>query len=426
MSSVQHLREFISERLNAAAEEIFAELEKTIVQYEEEIDRQRRLLDIIWKPRRNSHITEAPHQYVFKEDEAVQDDQQLCDQKLSSNLDQEQPESARVKEEQEELLINQGGELFLKDETDDFSVIAVHGENYYDDQNPSNRDYIPSYTSPVDERSHLEGSTVEDSIKPTRYADRKSENNCQMKTNHVEESSLSESHCNTDHPAEKQCLCDTCGKRFLYPSSLKRHKTVHEKQYSCKTCGKTFRHKTKFTVHVRTHTGEKPYSCQTCGKCFSYNSDLLSHRRIHTGEKPFSCKTCGKCFSQSSILLRHMTTHTSEKPYSCKTCGKCFKRKYNLLCHMRSHTGEKPYSCKICGNCFGKHFDFLRHVKIHTGEKPYSCETCGKCFHQRNNFLCHKRIHTGEKPYSCKTCGKCFQKNFNLMRHMRTHTDEQL
>ncbi|XP_041849461.1 heat shock cognate 71 kDa protein-like isoform X2 [Melanotaenia boesemani] len=50
MSSVQHLREFISERLTAAAEEIFTEFEKTIVQYEEEIDRQRRLLDITWNP----------------------------------------------------------------------------------------------------------------------------------------------------------------------------------------------------------------------------------------------------------------------------------------------------------------------------------------------------------------------------------------
>jgi len=55
MSSVQHLKEFISQRLTAAAAEIFGVFEKTIVQYEEEIDRQRRLLDITWKPRINSH-----------------------------------------------------------------------------------------------------------------------------------------------------------------------------------------------------------------------------------------------------------------------------------------------------------------------------------------------------------------------------------
>ncbi|MED6293938.1 hypothetical protein CHARACLAT_015664 [Characodon lateralis] len=51
MCSVQPLREFIRERLTAAAEEIFSQVEKTIVQYEEEIDRQRRLLDLTWRPR---------------------------------------------------------------------------------------------------------------------------------------------------------------------------------------------------------------------------------------------------------------------------------------------------------------------------------------------------------------------------------------
>ncbi|KAM4560537.1 uncharacterized protein PAE49_012749 [Odontesthes bonariensis] len=55
MSSVQHLREFISQRLTPAAEEIFSEFEKTIVQYKEEIGRQSRLLDISWKPQIKLH-----------------------------------------------------------------------------------------------------------------------------------------------------------------------------------------------------------------------------------------------------------------------------------------------------------------------------------------------------------------------------------
>ncbi|XP_054466122.1 uncharacterized protein LOC129100707 [Anoplopoma fimbria] len=50
MSSVESFREFVTERLTAAAQEIFGVFEKTIFQYEEEVDRQRRLLDIVWKP----------------------------------------------------------------------------------------------------------------------------------------------------------------------------------------------------------------------------------------------------------------------------------------------------------------------------------------------------------------------------------------
>ncbi len=55
MSSVDCLREFVIERLTAAAEEIFGVFQKTIVDYEEEIDRQRRLLDIVWKPEIKLH-----------------------------------------------------------------------------------------------------------------------------------------------------------------------------------------------------------------------------------------------------------------------------------------------------------------------------------------------------------------------------------
>jgi len=50
MSRVENMRKFVNERLTAAAEEIFGVFEKAIVEYEEEIDRQRRLLDIVWKP----------------------------------------------------------------------------------------------------------------------------------------------------------------------------------------------------------------------------------------------------------------------------------------------------------------------------------------------------------------------------------------
>ena len=79
MSSVECLREFVNERLTAAAEEIFRVFKKAVVEYEEEIDRQRRLLDIVWKPGikyntlglyycNNTGNTEIPHfkKRIFK------------------------------------------------------------------------------------------------------------------------------------------------------------------------------------------------------------------------------------------------------------------------------------------------------------------------------------------------------------------------
>lgn len=57
MPSVEYLRDFVSERLTAAAEEIFGVFKQTIVEYEEEIDRQRRLLGNVRKPETRLNTT---------------------------------------------------------------------------------------------------------------------------------------------------------------------------------------------------------------------------------------------------------------------------------------------------------------------------------------------------------------------------------
>ncbi|XP_072244940.1 uncharacterized protein [Leuresthes tenuis] len=118
MSSAQHLREFISQRLTAAAEEIFTEFEKTIVQYEEEIDRQRRLLDITWKPRINLPTADR---FICNKEE-LPAAQQLWNQEKDLGLDLEEPEPAQMKEEEGELCPGPEEQLVLKQEADGFMV----------------------------------------------------------------------------------------------------------------------------------------------------------------------------------------------------------------------------------------------------------------------------------------------------------------
>lgn len=57
MSAVENLRKLINERLSAAAEEILGFCEQTIVVCEEEVVRQRKLLDILLKPEIKLHRT---------------------------------------------------------------------------------------------------------------------------------------------------------------------------------------------------------------------------------------------------------------------------------------------------------------------------------------------------------------------------------
>ncbi|XP_041849474.1 zinc finger protein 501-like isoform X2 [Melanotaenia boesemani] len=340
MSSVQHLREFISERLTAAAEEIFTEFEKTIVQYEEEIDRQRRLLDTSWKPRLNIQTTDVPQQHACKEDEAL-DDQQLCNQERTSSLNQEEPELPQIKEEQEELCTSQEAEqLVLKQETDTFILTQKYQDFSQAETNTGkffchNSLLTKSFNNKDGSQSDM-GSASDGEMNPKQRLNKKRWN-----CNSLSCSPVTESQTDTES-LKTSVKCDVCGKAFSGRCSMEKHHAVHAgvKPYACKTCGKCFSHNRTLLTHLRIHTGEKLFPCKTCGKCFTRRSDLLTHMRIHSGERPFSCGTCGKRFKQKSYMTVHMRVHTGEAFY-CEICAKYFRYKKSLTVHMRTHTGKK-------------------------------------------------------------------------------------
>ncbi|XP_033973920.1 uncharacterized protein LOC117472694 isoform X2 [Trematomus bernacchii] len=131
MAAVEKLRSVINEQLAAAADEILEVFAQALSAYEEEICRQRRLLDTVLKPQIKLHRTELPQQHVCNEDEVLSD-QQLCSQERNSSLDQEDPEPPQIKEEQEELCTSQEEEqLELKQETDVFMVTLTDEESVH-------------------------------------------------------------------------------------------------------------------------------------------------------------------------------------------------------------------------------------------------------------------------------------------------------
>ncbi|XP_034451340.1 uncharacterized protein LOC117767650 [Hippoglossus hippoglossus] len=97
MSTIQSLRQFINERLQTAAEDILGCFEATVAKYEDEIGRQRRLLDVTLKPVVKLQRIELPQRHVCIKEEFPAD---LLERNPSP--DREEPEPPQIKEQQEE------------------------------------------------------------------------------------------------------------------------------------------------------------------------------------------------------------------------------------------------------------------------------------------------------------------------------------
>ncbi|XP_041724190.1 zinc finger protein OZF [Coregonus clupeaformis] len=419
MSKLQLLRVFLNERLTAAAVEIFGAVEKTVVEYQEENDWLRRLLQITPE----IQLCRIDSLQLSVSEEEVPPEQQHCEQEWSPSLGQEDPEPTQIKEEQEELRTSQEEEQLqgLEADTIEFIFTPSCVKSECDQEDPlqslnlpqtqtvenRKRDSKPVDVKPVGTVTHIKGLYI-----PCDPPDNK--NNASSHRSAVSNDPVG---LDSSPPLDPN---RDCGETFSLKADLQRHATLTKKRLSeCRFCNKCYNSTCKLEAHVRLCHSGKHCTCPVCGKTIKYKGDLSRHMSIHTGEKPFSCGDCGKSFNQKGNLNLHKLTHTGEKPFSCGDCGKSFYQKGDLRKHIQTHTQEKPFSCGDCGKRFYQKGNLTDHIRTHTGEKPFSCGDCGKSFNLKGNLRKHKLTHTGEKPFSCGDCGKSFTQKSNLLTHVK-------
>lgn len=246
MSQIEMLRLLITQRLTAAAEEIFGVFGRTIADYEEqisrselEISRQRRLLDLSRKPRVSLRTA-------------------LCEQQdWSSGLSD--AEAPPIKQEQEEAWPAQREEH--NNVKFSFFPSSGAGSERDGDEEPSSP---PRLRDPGDsEPDPLPGPSLQPDVQGV-----------------VPGNDLVDSY-----------ICTVCGRAFAQRAHWAKHAQVHrevggakaDKSYTCDICGKRLTRFDGYQKHLRIHTGEKPYRCSHCGRRFSDNSNYKRHVRTHEG-----------------------------------------------------------------------------------------------------------------------------------------------
>ncbi|XP_043991131.1 zinc finger protein 675-like [Gambusia affinis] len=262
MSSVQHLREFIRERLTAAAQEIFTEVEKTIICYEEELDAQRRMMGINWKPeiklhrigselQRQSSDLQQPSISNEEEAPAIQQVWSLAsrssqDQKEAepqwTEEEQMEPEPKWIKKEEEPepaLLKHEEIEFpltYVKEEELEFSV--HHPELQRPEHLPTGQNQKNLCSSQEGEQlvqkqfvALIETSTLQedDMNEEERRTEQLSPHiSPVVESKDQEGSSSSESESQAGTNAKKRSFkCEICGRCYTQQWNLKKHYRIH-------------------------------------------------------------------------------------------------------------------------------------------------------------------------------------------------------
>lgn len=442
---------------------IFGVFDQTVVQYEEEIRRQRKLLEINWKPAKTE--PDIRQQSVS---EKVFSSNQFCKQEIQTELSSsinhpKQPESSKIKEEEEELGISRDGEQHeVKQEPEAIMVTVADGES--DSEPDGDREVFISHESTAARKDFIRErlsaaageifSVLEQAVHFEEETDshRKqldSESELLYHALCVSKDVLSKqnsSNQETNNHLDMETLEPSAIKveqDDVYTSQVKEEPEL--KQESDVSMITPMKEESDFSQDSPVAGKQDQQGTEYLGSCSFTKTGLLSNTNENNSQseivdwpsreviqddnqivkKTATCDICGKAFKYPSQVTIHMRTHKDEKPFSCDRCGKNFRSNGQLVLHIRTHTGEKPYHCEICENRYVSASKLKSHMQTHTGDRPYSCEECGKSYSKMTSLKVHARTHRGEKPYFCNTCGKGFNEPTWFKRHMAKHSEEQ-
>ena len=156
--------------------------------------------------------------------------------------------------------------------------------------------------------------------------------------------------------------CSVCSTRVSTLKELNAHFIQNHRNVDCDMCGKSFLTPVSLHKHRYSHIEEsEQFQCRTCDKRFPFESQLKSHRHMHRRTRYYSCASanCERSFRHPGDLAAHARSHG--KPYNCAHCSNSNTDIRNLRSHMRVHSREAPFTCKMCGQKFVHSNQLVRH-----------------------------------------------------------------
>lgn len=203
--------------------------------------------------------------------------------------------------------------------------------------------------------------------------------------------------------------CPICDKRWVTPSKLKRHMSVHRNEIQTKEAPKVELKRSSISTLTFFEPPKK--------------------------EPEVQCPICFLAIESQSALGQHMNTHVKNaKPEPLPVALKIGARYICVVCGS-----ESPSPAKLNSHMKAKHMpkntDFRRRLNSHTCQERKQqnrCTFCSKFFQNLSSLKRHISAHVRIKQtmrrqrprrHACQHCEKRFETPSKLQRHQSVHRD---
>uniref|UniRef100_A0A3B4VD14 Zinc finger protein 846-like n=2 Tax=Seriola dumerili TaxID=41447 RepID=A0A3B4VD14_SERDU len=124
---------------------------------------------------------------------------------------------------------------------------------------------------------------------------------------------------------------------------------------------------------------------------------------------------------RSGVKIPKTKTENSDAVFSCKVCRALHKSEVTFVKHAWSHVEDPGSLCGVCGERPESVEALKYHLQSH--HKTDDCHTCGESFLSVLSLNEHVAGHSGERPYKCHVCHAAFALMASLENHQKLHEE---
>ncbi|XP_061598017.1 zinc finger protein 236-like [Cololabis saira] len=305
MAQMDKMRVFVSQRLNAAVEEILAMFAGTLMKYEQEaaqchevMSRQHALLCALNRPVMDSPYADMFTKQMLLNEEAAPLDLQDQNQNPPQDTVPEPPQAGE--EPAEEQLQDLEAEII--EFTFNSKLATKPSQNR---QLSTQNRQLSTQNRQLSTQNHTQNRQRSDEPGPPR---------ARQDVSLVLSSDTEDSSDYNNDPIEMDSTKDK-------PQELSK-----PDGFSCLACSRTFSARRFLSRHVGAHLRDKQHVCGLCGERFERSDGLALHLRTHrrTNTLQIQARTLNreKRLQRSSGLQVHVQVKGRQEPNKCGNCGK--------------------------------------------------------------------------------------------------------